>query len=102
MDPAAAAVFASWSLNGVTLCGLVAVFAWYFLGWRRLNGELPHKFTPVRLGCFAGGLFTILIALESPIDAFGGLLLQAHMIQHLLLIGLRLIRNSFSRAVCAW
>jgi len=28
----------------------------------------------------------IVIALESPVDAFGSLLLQAHMIQHLLLI----------------
>src|SRR5262249_32597256 len=37
-------------------------------------------------GCFAAGLATIFVALESPLDAFGSLLLQAHMIQHLLLI----------------
>jgi cytochrome c oxidase assembly factor CtaG len=86
MDPTATAVFASWSLDGWTLGLLLAIGALYFRGWRRLHAELLHKYTPAKLGCFVAGLTTIMVALESPLDAFGSLLLQAHMIQHLLLI----------------
>jgi cytochrome c oxidase assembly factor CtaG/ferredoxin len=68
------------------LCLLLAIAALYFRGWLRLHAELPHKYTTEKLACFAGGLSSIVLALDSPIDAFGALLLQAHMIQHLLLI----------------
>ena len=33
-----------------------------------------------------GGLFAVYIALQSPLEAFGPLLLQIHMLQHLLLM----------------
>jgi len=86
MDPTATAVLASWSLDLGTLSLLLAIAALYFRGWLKLHAELPHKYTIGRLACFAGGLSAIVLALESPVDAFGALLLQAHMIQHLLLI----------------
>src|SRR5580658_5985769 len=86
MDPVAAAVFASWTLDFKTACLLLAVAALYLRGWLRLRAELPAKYTPGRLAVFVGGLLAVLLALESPVDTFGGLLLQAHMIQHLLLI----------------
>ncbi|MEI9975835.1 MAG: cytochrome c oxidase assembly protein [Ignavibacteriota bacterium] len=35
---------------------------------------------------FAGGVFAALLAVASPIDVFSGLLLTAHMVQHLLLL----------------
>jgi cytochrome c oxidase assembly factor CtaG len=38
------------------------------------------------LGAFLGGLAVIAVALESPLHALGALLLQAHMLQHLLLM----------------
>src|ERR1700737_4681622 len=86
MDPIAAAVLASWTLDLKALCLLVAVAVLYLRGWLRLHSELPRKYTTGRLAAFAAGLLTVIAALESPVDAFGGLLLQAHMIQHLLLI----------------
>src|ERR1700680_1378852 len=86
MDPIAAAVLASWTLDWGSLCLLLPIAALYFRGWLHLHAELPHKYTNGRLASFAGGLFAIVLALESPVDAFGALLLQAHMIQHLLLI----------------
>ena len=86
MDPTATAVLASWSLDLGTLGLLLAIAALYFRGWLKLHAELPHKYTIGRLACFAGGLSAIVLALESPVDAFGAVLLQAHMIQHLLLI----------------
>src|SRR5216683_2842001 len=86
MDPIATAVFASWSVEWETLLLLLAIAAVYLRGWLRLHAELPHKYTSGRLASFLGGLFAVVLALESPVDAFGALLLQAHMIQHLLLI----------------
>jgi len=86
MDPIATAVLGSWTLDWGTLCLLFAVAAVYLRGWLYLHAELPHKYTTGKLASFAGGLLAIVLALESPVDAFGALLLQAHMIQHLLLI----------------
>ena len=86
MDPVAAAVLGSWTLDSKAVCLLLAVAALYLRGWLRLSAELPSKYTTGRLAAFAGGLLSVLVALESPVDTFGGLLLEAHMIQHLLLI----------------
>jgi cytochrome c oxidase assembly factor CtaG len=86
MDPATAAVLASWTLDWELMCPLLAVAALYLRGWLRLHAELPRKYTIGRLANFIGGLLTVLLALASPLDTFGGLLLQAHMIQHLLLL----------------
>src|ERR1700693_1837769 len=85
MDPIAAAVLASWTLDWGSLCLVLTIAALYFRGWLHLHAELPHKYTTGRLASCAGGLFAIVLALDSPIAAVGALLLQAHMIQHLLL-----------------
>jgi cytochrome c oxidase assembly factor CtaG/polyferredoxin len=86
MDPVAAAALSSWSFNAPLLCMLLALALIYSRGWRLLNAERPHKYTARRLLAFACGLTTIFVALASPIDAFAGFLLEAHMVQHLLLI----------------
>ena len=86
MDPIAAAVLASWTLNGGILCFLGGAAALYLRGWLRLHIEAPHRYTPTRLAAYLAGLLAVLLALESPLDAFAGLLLEAHMIQHLLLL----------------
>jgi cytochrome c oxidase assembly factor CtaG len=86
MDPVAAAALSSWSLDAPLISMLLMLALVYFRGWRLLNAEQPHKYTARRLLAFACGLTTIFVALASPIDAFAGLLLEAHMVQHLLLI----------------
>ncbi len=61
--------------------------AWiYVRGWRQLHRQMPSRYTRDRLILFVVGLATIFVALASPLDAFGNLLLEAHMVQHLLLI----------------
>ena len=57
----------------------------YLRGWRKLNRQVPARFPTWRLGSFLGGLLALFLALASPLDAFGSLLLLAHMAQHLLL-----------------
>jgi cytochrome c oxidase assembly factor CtaG/ferredoxin len=86
MDPVAAAVLTSWGLHWETVGIIFAAAALYLRGWIRLHREAPHRYTGVRLAAYYAGLVVLLLALESPLDAFGGLLLQAHMIQHLLLL----------------
>jgi cytochrome c oxidase assembly factor CtaG/polyferredoxin len=86
MDPVAAAVLSSWTFDAGTLLLVFAIGSLYLRGWLRLREERPYKYATGRLCSFAGGLVAIVLALESPVDAFGSLLLQAHMIQHLLLL----------------
>ena len=86
MDPTTTALLSSWNLDGSLLCVLFAVVAIYVRGWMRLALEMPHKYGAGRLAAFIAGILTILLALASPLDTLGGFLLQAHMIQHLLLL----------------
>jgi cytochrome c oxidase assembly factor CtaG/polyferredoxin len=87
MDPAAAAVFASWNIPGKFVLLALLASAWIYLhGWRKLHREMPAKYPLWRLTAFFAGLAALLLAIASPLDAFGAFLLQAHMLQHMLLI----------------
>jgi len=82
----AEAIFASWRLD-LRLLGLLLAASWlYVRGWRKLHLQSPHKYSTDRLAAFLAGLSALFVALASPLDAFGGLLLEVHMVQHLLLI----------------
>jgi cytochrome c oxidase assembly factor CtaG len=86
MDTVAEAALLSWNFNAPLICILLVLALIYFRGWRLLNTERPHKYPALRLISFATGLTAIFVALASPIDVFAVFLLEAHMIQHLLLI----------------
>jgi cytochrome c oxidase assembly factor CtaG len=47
---------------------------------------MPQRFPAWRGVAFVGGLLAILVAVASPLDAIAPLLLEAHMVQHLLLM----------------
>ena len=74
-----------WNFDPLEISILVLVGALY---WRRAR-TLARRGRPVplpRLAAFAGGLLTLLVALESPIDTIGEeRLFSVHMFQHLLL-----------------
>lgn len=74
-----------WSFDPLELCVLALLGGLY---WRRVR-TLGRRGRPVarrRWACFAAGLFTIFIALASPIDTIGEeRLFSVHMLQHLLL-----------------
>jgi cytochrome c oxidase assembly factor CtaG len=82
MDPVVTAVLSSWKLEPGLLCVLIAA-AWIYLRGAR---QWPGRYSALRRTSFLAGLVAVWIALASPLDAFGGLLLEAHMTQHLLLI----------------
>ena len=86
MTPAVTAVLESWRLapGFALLLGVTGVL--YLRGWAKVRRQLPAQFPTWRLMAFLGGLALLYIAVASPLDAFAGLLLQVHMVQHLLLM----------------
>jgi cytochrome c oxidase assembly factor CtaG len=73
-------------LDSKIALGVVASFLLYLRGWRVLHRTSPERFPTWRLWAFIGGLAASWLAIASPLDAFSGLLLSAHMLQHLLLM----------------
>ena len=86
MDPAVAAILQSWTFPPRLIISLLIAAGVYLRGWWRLHHRLPHRFGVWRLVAFQSGLLALFLALASPLDAFADLLLQVHMIQHLLLM----------------
>jgi cytochrome c oxidase assembly factor CtaG/polyferredoxin len=78
------AIFASWSIPFAPTFALVLTALLYIRGWLKLRRLVPHRFEGWRLICFIGGLVALFVAISSPLDSFANLLLQVHMIQHLL------------------
>ncbi|MHB1567911.1 MAG: cytochrome c oxidase assembly protein [Solirubrobacteraceae bacterium] len=66
------------SLLYVAIGGLL-----YWLGDRKYSGGRQQ---PLRVAAFAGGLLTIALALDSPIDGYADQLFWVHMTQHILLL----------------
>jgi putative membrane protein len=71
------------SLTTVILVLLVFV---YSRGWFRLRRDFPISFPPWRVAAFVAGLFSIWIALGSPLAELDHQLLTVHMMKHLLLM----------------
>ena len=81
-----AAAISSWSVPPWTTVLLLLTGLIYARGWRRLARLRPTHFPRWRLVCFGSGLAILWAAVASPLDAFAGLLLSAHMVQHMLLM----------------
>jgi cytochrome c oxidase assembly factor CtaG len=86
VDPTFEALLQSWPLDPWVVVPLLVAAAVYLRGWDRLRRQAPHRFGPLHLSAFLGGLAALFIALASPVEPFAGLLLQVHMVQHLLLM----------------
>src|SRR5262245_36423604 len=81
-----AAFAQSWTLDPWIITPIVLAAGVYARGWRELNRRLPRRFALWRLVVFQAGLLTLFLALASPLHPLAELLLQFHMIQHLLLM----------------
>jgi len=79
-------LLASWTLDPWVVAPLALAAGIYVCGWRRLHAQVPRRCGAGCLAAFLGGLVAIAVAFESPLHALGAQLLQAHMLQHLLLM----------------
>jgi cytochrome c oxidase assembly factor CtaG len=80
------AIARAWSFEPIVVVPVAAAAALYLCGWATMRRQLPDRFGAGRATAFVTGLGAVLLALCSPLDALGHRLLQAHMIQHLLLM----------------
>jgi cytochrome c oxidase assembly factor CtaG/ferredoxin len=76
----------SWPTEPAIVLALLAFAGIYLRGWLALRRRDPRRWRPARLAAFCGGLFCLFLALASPIEPFAAILLQIHMVQHLLLM----------------
>ncbi len=86
MSPTAQAILTSWAIDPKLAVGLLLTAFLYLRGWRIVHRVTPSRFPRWRLFSFLAGLATLWFAIASPLDAFSGLLLSAHMVQHLMLM----------------
>ena len=78
---------ASWSFDPSVVIGVLFLAYVYFTWWSRARTtHEPHPPTYRHLALFAGGLLTVVIALQSPVDKLGEQLMVMHMVQHVLLL----------------
>ena len=80
------AEFASWSLPVPATLALVLAALVYARGWFHLRNAYSDGIPAWRLGAFMSGMFSLWIAVGSPLTAFDDDLLTIHMVQHVLLM----------------
>jgi cytochrome c oxidase assembly factor CtaG/ferredoxin len=85
-DGVSQAAWSSWAFPFWATLGLLVGALLYLRGWRKIRRSRPKLFPSWRAWCYLGGLFALWIAIASPLDTLDGLLLVAHMTQHLILM----------------
>ena len=86
MSPTLDACLRSWPFAPWLLAALLLTAGIYLRGWLVLRRRDPRRWHGGHIGAFLGGLAATYLALASPIEPFADLLLQVHMVQHLLLM----------------
>jgi cytochrome c oxidase assembly factor CtaG/polyferredoxin len=86
MSPTLAAALRSWPFDPWLLAALVLTAGVYLRGWIILRRRDAQRWHGGQVAAFVGGLAAIYLALASPIEPFADLLLQVHMVQHVLLM----------------
>ncbi len=83
----AQAPFAHWPLSADVMIGLIAAAVLYARGLRQLRDKsvAAHR---VRHWAFYGGLASIFLALQTPLDVISEHVFAVHQLQHLLLRGI--------------
>jgi cytochrome c oxidase assembly factor CtaG/ferredoxin len=86
VSPTLDAFLRSWPFDPWLLVALLLTAGVYLRGWLVLRRRDRRRWHGGHLAAFLGGLVAIYLALASPIEPFAALLLQVHMVQHLLLM----------------
>ncbi len=86
MQPVYQAVLRSWSIPPAATFAIALSALIYLRGWWLLKRAGSPALPPWRVVAFLLGLFSLWVALASPMDVFNGFVLTAHMLQHMVLM----------------
>jgi cytochrome c oxidase assembly factor CtaG/ferredoxin len=86
MNPTFDAFLRSWPFEPWVVCSLLLTAGLYGRGWLALHRRDGRRWPWTRPVAFGAGLAALFLALASPIEPFTSLLLQVHMLQHVLLM----------------
>jgi cytochrome c oxidase assembly factor CtaG len=86
VSPTLDACLRSWAFDPWLLVALLLPAGVYLRGWLALRRRDPRRWHSGFPAAFLGGLAVIYLALASPIEPIAALLLQVHMLQHMLLV----------------
>jgi putative membrane protein len=84
-EPRLPGVLLAWSLDPLPLLGVALAGAAYLWAVRRVSRSGLRGHARWRTVSFMAGLAAIVLALNSPIEAYEGILFSVHMVQHMLL-----------------
>lgn len=79
-------VWSAWNPDPWILLWMGTATLLYARGSARLRARAGRGIAPWRSLAYGAGILSLLVALVSPLDALGGALFSAHMVQHELLI----------------
>jgi cytochrome c oxidase assembly factor CtaG/polyferredoxin len=85
MSPIVNAFLRSWPFEPWVLAALLLGAGVYLRGWLGLHRRDPGRWPRGQPLAFGSGLAVLFLALASPIEPFASLVLQVHMLQHVLL-----------------
>jgi cytochrome c oxidase assembly factor CtaG len=86
VSPTLDACLRSWPFEPLLCVALLVVAGIYLRGWLVLHRRGARPWSRGQLIAFLAGLTVLFLDLASPIEPFASLLLQVHMLQHLLLM----------------
>ena len=86
MSPTFDAFLRSWPFEPWVLASLLLTAGVYLRGWLALHRRDARRWPRGQPVAFGAGLSALFLALASPIEPFTSLLLQVHMLQHVLLM----------------
>jgi cytochrome c oxidase assembly factor CtaG len=86
IDPSLRTALQSWDFDHTVVWLLPVLLIVYVRGFRHVHARMPRRYPMWRLVSFAGGIATLFLAIASPLDALGELMLSLHMTQHMLLM----------------
>jgi len=86
MSPEAQSILNEWSAPLFADLTILLTVAAYVRGWLRLGRSSPGLISASRLAAFLAGMFSLWVAIGSPLSAFDEASLSVHMVQHILLM----------------
>ncbi len=91
MPDATQAAYGAYGLASIPWWATLALLltaGFYLRGWLALRRTRAEQIPSWQVTCFLLGILSVWIAIASPLDTLSGVLLTAHMIQHLLLMAI--------------